>query len=93
MFRWTRRAAAVRSQLPCSVGHVRRVSTRTGAPGEPAHGYVSLTSIGGQTILTFVLIHTFGMLIGQDIWQRVFTARSDRVASWGGTVAGVHCLV
>jgi SSS family solute:Na+ symporter len=57
------------------------------------HGYFSPTSIGGQTILTFVLIYTFGMLIGQDIWQRVFTARSDKVASWGGTVAGVYCLV
>ncbi|WP_217546455.1 sodium:solute symporter [Streptomyces sp. GbtcB6] len=55
-------------------------------------GYFSPTSIGGQTIFTFVLIYTFGMLIGQDIWQRVFTARSDKVASWGGTVAGVYCL-
>ncbi len=33
------------------------------------------------------------MLIGQDIWQRVFTARSDRVAAWGGTAAGAYCLV
>ncbi|MFF3380804.1 sodium:solute symporter [Streptomyces sp. NPDC002680] len=56
-------------------------------------GFLSPTSIGGQTIFTFVLIYTFGMLIGQDIWQRVFTARSDRVAAWGGTVAGVYCLV
>ena len=29
----------------------------------------------------------FGMLIGQDIWQRVFTARSPKVAKWGGTAA------
>lgn len=57
------------------------------------HGYLSPTSIGGQTIFTYVLIYTFGMLIGQDIWQRVFTARNDRVATWGGTVAGVYCLV
>ncbi|MEW1910879.1 sodium:solute symporter [Kitasatospora sp. NPDC085895] len=56
-------------------------------------GYFSFGSIGGESILTFVLIYTFGMLIGQDIWQRVFTARTDRVASWGGTVAGVYCLV
>ncbi|MFE4603360.1 sodium:solute symporter [Kitasatospora indigofera] len=56
-------------------------------------GYFSFTSIGGETIFTFVLIYTFGMLIGQDIWQRVFTARTDRVASWGGTAAGVYCLV
>jgi SSS family solute:Na+ symporter len=33
------------------------------------------------------------MLIGQDIWQRVFTARTDRTARWGGTVAGTYCLV
>jgi SSS family solute:Na+ symporter len=32
------------------------------------------------------------MLIGQDIWQRVFTARSDTTARWGGTVAGTYCL-
>ena len=32
------------------------------------------------------------MLIGQDIWQRVFTARSDKTAKWGGTVAGTYCL-
>lgn len=55
--------------------------------------YFSFTSIGGETIFTFVLIYTFGMLIGQDIWQRIFTARSDKVASYGGTVAGVYCLV
>ncbi|MFJ9588250.1 sodium:solute symporter [Streptomyces acidicola] len=55
--------------------------------------YLSFGSIGGESIFTYVLIYTFGMLIGQDIWQRVFTARSDKVASWGGTVAGLYCLV
>ncbi|MFJ9915296.1 sodium:solute symporter [Actinacidiphila glaucinigra] len=55
--------------------------------------YFAPLGIGGQTIFTYVLIYTFGMLIGQDIWQRVFTARSDRVAKLGGTVAGVYCLV
>ena len=50
-------------------------------------------SIGAQTVFTYVLIYSFGMLIGQDIWQRVFTARSDRVARVGGTVAGTYCLV
>ncbi|MEU2558772.1 sodium:solute symporter [Streptomyces longispororuber] len=55
--------------------------------------YFEPLGIGGETIVTYVLIYTFGMLIGQDIWQRVFTARSDRVARWGGTVAGTYCLV
>ena len=55
--------------------------------------YFDPLGIGGETIFTYVLIYTFGMLIGQDIWQRVFTARSDSTARWGGTVAGTYCLV
>ncbi|MFI8366017.1 sodium:solute symporter [Streptomyces sp. NPDC085466] len=55
--------------------------------------YFEPLGIGGETIFTYVLIYTFGMLIGQDIWQRVFTARTDKTAKWGGTVAGTYCLV
>ncbi|MFF3750146.1 sodium:solute symporter [Streptomyces sp. NPDC002018] len=55
--------------------------------------YFAPFGIGGEMIFTYVLIYTFGMLIGQDIWQRVFTARGDKVARWGGTVAGTYCLV
>ncbi|ARX83642.1 MULTISPECIES: sodium:solute symporter [Streptomyces] len=55
--------------------------------------YFAPLGIGAETIFTYVLIYTFGMLIGQDIWQRVFTARSDKVARYGGTVAGTYCLV
>ncbi|MGW1377118.1 sodium:solute symporter [Streptomyces sp. NPDC002446] len=54
--------------------------------------YFAPLGIGGQTVFTYVLIYSFGMLIGQDIWQRVFTARSDRVARLGGTAAGTYCL-
>ncbi|MFD3483433.1 sodium:solute symporter [Streptomyces sp. NPDC058665] len=55
--------------------------------------YFDPLGIGGETIFTYVLIYTFGMLIGQDIWQRVFTARGDTTARWGGTVAGTYCLL
>ncbi|WP_381798334.1 sodium:solute symporter [Streptomyces niveus] len=55
--------------------------------------YFDPLGIGGETIFTYVLIYTFGMLIGQDIWQRVFTARGESTARWGGTVAGTYCLV
>jgi solute:Na+ symporter, SSS family len=54
---------------------------------------LSLTTIGGGTIVTYFVIYTFGLLIGQDIWQRVFTARSPAVAKWAGTGAGVYCLL
>jgi SSS family solute:Na+ symporter len=49
--------------------------------------------IGGSTILTYFLVYTLGLLIGQDIWQRVFTARSPGVARWGGVSAGLYCLL
>ncbi|MFG2527991.1 sodium:solute symporter [Streptomyces sp. NPDC048516] len=55
--------------------------------------YFAPLGIGGQTVFTYVLIYSFGMLIGQDIWQRVFTARGDKVARLGGTAAGTYCLV
>jgi SSS family solute:Na+ symporter len=32
-------------------------------------------------------------MIGQDIWQRVFTARSPAIARWGSVAAGVYCLL
>jgi SSS family solute:Na+ symporter len=54
---------------------------------------LSPTTIGGETILTYFVIYTFGLLIGQDIWQRVFTARSPGVARWAGAAAGVYCLL
>lgn len=46
-----------------------------------------------QTIITWFVIYMFGMLIGQDIWQRVFTARTPQVARWGGTAAGIYCIL
>lgn len=58
----------------------------------PASAF-SFTTIGYDTIITYVLIYTFGVLIGQDIWQRVFTARSPRIAQYAGTVAGVYCVI
>jgi SSS family solute:Na+ symporter len=55
--------------------------------------YFSFTAIGAETIITYFVIYFFGILIGQDIWQRVFTARSERVARHAGSIAGVYCIV
>lgn len=52
-----------------------------------------LGAIGTATIITYFVVYSFGMLIGQDIWQRVFTARSPGVAKWGGATAAVYCLL
>ncbi|ALZ84443.1 sodium:solute symporter [Pseudomonas oryzihabitans] len=58
----------------------------------PASAF-ALTTIGYDTILTYFLIYFFGILIGQDIWQRVFTARSEGVARVAGSLAGVYCVI
>ena len=55
--------------------------------------YFDVTAIGWQTIFTYFLLFFFGLMIGQDIWQRVFTARSPEIARWGSVAAGVYCLL
>ncbi|QNQ91143.1 sodium:solute symporter [Corynebacterium poyangense] len=55
--------------------------------------FFSLSGIGAQSIITYFVVYTLGLLIGQDIWQRVFTARTPEVARWGGALAGVYCIL
>ena len=54
--------------------------------------FFSLTGIGAQSIITYFVVYTLGLLIGQDIWQRVFTAKTPLIARWGGTAAGIYCI-
>ncbi|MFU7348326.1 sodium:solute symporter [Pseudomonas paraeruginosa] len=56
-------------------------------------GFFDLGQIGLDTILTYFLLYFFGALIGQDIWQRVFTARSETVVRYAGLGAGVYCML
>jgi solute:Na+ symporter, SSS family len=56
-------------------------------------GFFSLTNIGGAKIFSFFLLYFFGIIIGQDVWQRVFTARNIKVARSGGVAVGIYCLV
>ncbi|MGP9726922.1 sodium:solute symporter [Glutamicibacter sp. 287] len=55
--------------------------------------FFSFTGIGLQSIITYFVVYTLGLLIGQDIWQRVFTAKTPKVARWGGTTAGIYCII
>ena len=82
--------------LSCSLLLPLAVSGAGGFSGmreELPASYFSLTAIGWQTIFTYFLLFFFGLMIGQDIWQRVFTARSPGVAQWGSVIAGVYCLI
>jgi SSS family solute:Na+ symporter len=54
--------------------------------------FFSLTNIGWDKIATFVTLYFLGILIGQDGWQRVFTARSVNIARAGGVLVGLYCV-
>jgi solute:Na+ symporter, SSS family len=55
--------------------------------------FFQIDGIGLQTIITYFVVYTLGLLIGQDIWQRVFTAKTAKVARWGGATAGIYCIL
>ncbi|BBE21729.1 sodium:solute symporter [Arthrobacter sp. MN05-02] len=55
--------------------------------------FFSITGIGAQSIITYFVVYTLGLLIGQDIWQRVFTSRTPGIARWGGSAAGIYCIL
>ncbi|HSF15009.1 MAG TPA: sodium:solute symporter [Vicinamibacteria bacterium] len=53
--------------------------------------FFRLDAIGYDEILSFFLLFCLGLAIGQDIWQRVFTARDPTVARRGTILAGAYC--
>ena len=93
------RQGAVRHQdgrhlLPDAAVHARTTpAASTGSAAGWTPRFFQIDGIGAQTIITFFVVYTLGLLIGQDIWQRVFTAKTPEVARWGGTTAGVYCIL
>jgi len=55
--------------------------------------YFSLWTLGFPLLLGFTLNYFLGIMIGQDIWQRVFTARSVNVARFAGAAAAIYCVI
>jgi SSS family solute:Na+ symporter len=51
------------------------------------------TAMGGAKIFTYLILYVPTMVVGQDMWQRVFTARSDKVARWAGLGASAYCFL
>jgi len=50
-------------------------------------------SLGFSGTLYWILLYVPGLVIGQDIWQRMFTARNERIARTGTILAGVYSIV
>lgn len=55
--------------------------------------YLTITSMGWDSSFLYVILYVPGLIIGQDIWQRVFTARNDKIASTGTVLAGVYSIL
>lgn len=57
----------------------------------PSH--FSITSIGIEDIVLYLVLYIPGIIIGQDIWQRIFTAKNNHVAKAGTLCAGIYSIL
>jgi len=76
--------------FPFSVNSVGGLSTLFSSMPE---SYLSLTNIGWDRIFQYFLLYFFGLMVSQDIWQRVFTAKSTEVAKRSALSAGVYSVL
>ena len=75
--------------LPLSLAHVGGFSALLDKV--PAT-HLDWTHIGGAQIFQYFLLYCLGMVVSQDIWQRVFTARSASVSRTGALFAGFYSI-
>ncbi|WP_063784413.1 sodium:solute symporter family transporter [Streptomyces sp. SBT349] len=76
--------------LPLAINEAGGLSTmRDELPGD----FFSPTGIGLGTIGAYFLLFFFGFMIDQGNWQRLLTARSERVARWGAVASGAYCAL
>lgn len=52
--------------------------------------HLSLTNIGWDKIFQYFLLYFFGLMVSQDIWQRVFTAKNQKVMKSSAVSAGIY---
>jgi len=55
--------------------------------------YFDFSAIGFKEIIQYLLTFTLGMMVGQDIWQRYFTAKNLKTDRTGGILVGVYSLL
>lgn len=55
--------------------------------------HLDITGLGGARIVAYILLYTPGFLVGQDIWQRAFTAKSPKVARRGTAMAALYIFL
>ena len=76
--------------LPFSLYHAGGISGLVSALPDT---FFSVSGIGTGMIITYLVIFVFGMLIGQDIWQRMFTSASPEIAKKGGVLSAIYVIL
>ncbi|GHI00870.1 sodium:solute symporter [Neobacillus kokaensis] len=56
-------------------------------------GHFNVTATGGLDIAKSILLYTLGIVVGQDVWQRLFTAKSLKVTRAGMIAAGGYSFL
>lgn len=54
--------------------------------------YLSVGSMGFDKSFAYLVLYVPGLIIGQDIWQRIFTAKNEKVSKTGTVCAGVYSV-
>ncbi|WP_163100504.1 sodium:solute symporter [Peribacillus alkalitolerans] len=75
--------------LPISISEVDGFSSLLSKLPE---SHLSFSSIGYQQIFQYFMLYTLGMVVSQDIWQRVFTAKTNKIARNGSIYAGIYSI-
>lgn len=55
--------------------------------------HLSITNMGYDSIIMYLLMYIPGLIIGQDIWQRIFTAKNEKIAKKGTVLAGFYSII
>lgn len=55
--------------------------------------YLDISAMGGLDIFKSILLYTLGIVVGQDVWQRIFTAKSLKVSRTGMIAAGGYSFL
>lgn len=76
--------------MPYSVLHIGGI---TEVINSVPNSYLNFGSIGIAKIISLAFLYIFGVMVGQDVWQRAFTAKSEKVMRNGSYLAGLSMLL
>ncbi|MEG2006870.1 MAG: sodium:solute symporter [Raoultibacter sp.] len=55
--------------------------------------YLSVGNMGFDKSFAYIVLYVPGLIIGQDIWQRIFTAKNQTVSKRGTICAGIYSIL